>query len=511
MSFAKNWQGNKIYYSILLIFSVFIVYKLNLDRHWSSVIDMDIVVVYNSLLLNSGLKAEYFDHPAHSYILLNSYWYSILDKLGFIELSDFNSLMSSNNIKLNYQKLFYFSRLLNLIFIFVFSIFFFETLKFFNINSLNSFFGSLALILSSTFLNIAGILRTEMLSALCFYISLYFLFKIILDKDKKRLDLVLISFFFVISLFSKYSSILLFLFFPLFFIYIKDHKTIKIYKNISLNDYENKFIIKLFNYLFAIFFILIFFRYTKGYINFLFIPILIISFYWSFLLFKKKFNLGFNSSLYFFYLNIGMLIASIFLVSKPFSTTNIGIILNGMGFFDMYVNLNNPYSNDIYNQLVNLIIELVRNNFVYLNKYFIKFNTEGIILILNLICLTLLIYKKKYLVFINSCIVILIFLILILIFSLRPSGNYLVYVTPLLFINFVYMIGNIIKKNKILSNVYSFIFIFLIILNLNIKFNLPNNCNNFDCCKNLDNKESFLRYWQKKIDANILTEICKIN
>ena len=77
-------------YSIILILLLFFfinLHQLNF-QHWSAMMDMDSTVVYNSLLVASGLEQEFRDHPAFTQFLIN----------GFI----FESIPSRNI--LNYQK-----------------------------------------------------------------------------------------------------------------------------------------------------------------------------------------------------------------------------------------------------------------------------------------------------------------------------------------------------------------------------------------------------------------------
>ena len=55
------------YSKIILIFLLGYCLLLNLfqlsQQHWSSILDQDSVVIYNSLLLSSGYEQEYRGHP----------------------------------------------------------------------------------------------------------------------------------------------------------------------------------------------------------------------------------------------------------------------------------------------------------------------------------------------------------------------------------------------------------------------------------------------------------------
>ncbi len=69
----------KIFLNIILIsISIYFVYQLNYFNHWSGSLE-DFTIVYNALIVNSGYKAEYHDHPGHSLIILVSLWLQILE------------------------------------------------------------------------------------------------------------------------------------------------------------------------------------------------------------------------------------------------------------------------------------------------------------------------------------------------------------------------------------------------------------------------------------------------
>ena len=55
---------------ILIIFLLFYLILLNLfqlsEQHWSSILDQDIIIIYNSLLVSSGIEQEFRGHPAYT-------------------------------------------------------------------------------------------------------------------------------------------------------------------------------------------------------------------------------------------------------------------------------------------------------------------------------------------------------------------------------------------------------------------------------------------------------------
>ena len=99
MRFLKSQSTEILFNLIFLLSSITIVYLLDLDRHWTSMIDMDIMVVYNTLLLNSGIESQYFDQPSHTLLTINSYWYSILNFFGLINIIRWKCAQNSNHIE----------------------------------------------------------------------------------------------------------------------------------------------------------------------------------------------------------------------------------------------------------------------------------------------------------------------------------------------------------------------------------------------------------------------------
>ena len=90
---------------ILIIFLFFYLILLNLfqlsDQHWSSMLDLDIVMIYNSLLISSGIEQEYRDHPAYTTFLLLGGIFKFLSL--FFENFTIEEVLSSENIDKNLQ------------------------------------------------------------------------------------------------------------------------------------------------------------------------------------------------------------------------------------------------------------------------------------------------------------------------------------------------------------------------------------------------------------------------
>ena len=74
-----NKKTIKLIY-ILIFLGIFSLHFHQLNsQHWSGVLDQDLIIIYNSILLNSGIEQEYRDHPAYTTFLINSLVYKILN------------------------------------------------------------------------------------------------------------------------------------------------------------------------------------------------------------------------------------------------------------------------------------------------------------------------------------------------------------------------------------------------------------------------------------------------
>ena len=86
-------------------------YQLS-NQHWSGVLDQDLIIIYNSILLNSGIEQEYRDHPALTTFLLHSFFYNISSFLFNIP-NEINDILNSNKINEILQFYFHVSRIIN--------------------------------------------------------------------------------------------------------------------------------------------------------------------------------------------------------------------------------------------------------------------------------------------------------------------------------------------------------------------------------------------------------------
>ncbi len=127
----------KDYSKILIIFLFTYFLILNLfqlsQQHWSSMLDQDIKMMYNSLLISSGIEQEYRDHPAYTtFFLLGSIF-----KICSIFFDNFTvqEILNSKNIDENLQTLFIIGRIVNGVYVFLVAFIIFNILKELNVKN----------------------------------------------------------------------------------------------------------------------------------------------------------------------------------------------------------------------------------------------------------------------------------------------------------------------------------------------------------------------------------------
>src|SRR5208283_4489324 len=59
--------------------------------------DSDLFMVYNSFLINDGLRQEFFDLPGYLTILLLSAWFRLLHDFGMLHVYSLSSLLSADD------------------------------------------------------------------------------------------------------------------------------------------------------------------------------------------------------------------------------------------------------------------------------------------------------------------------------------------------------------------------------------------------------------------------------
>ena len=228
MNFYKD--NYKIF--IVFLFSYLLLFNLYQfsEQHWSSILDQDIVIIYNSLLISSGIEQEYRDHPAYTTFLLLGGIFKFLSL--FFENFTIKEVLKSENIDENLQTLFIIARILNGFYIFFVSYILFKILNEFNIKKNISILIISSIIFFQDTYELLFLIRSEALSILLVLISFYYLLKFI---KKKIIKYSIISgFFFCLSMLAKIYVIFLYFTFLIslpFFIRYFSKKKLEYKKN----------------------------------------------------------------------------------------------------------------------------------------------------------------------------------------------------------------------------------------------------------------------------------------
>ena len=200
----------KDYSKILIIFLFTYFLILNLfqlsQQHWSSMLDQDIKMMYNSLLISSGIEQEYRDHPAYTtFFLLGSIF-----KICSIFFDNFTvqEILNSKNIDENLQTLFIIGRIVNGFYVFLVAFIIFNILNELNVKKHICIFSTLIIVLFQDTYELLFLIRSEILSLLMILLFLYFLIKFI--KTRKIKYTLASGFFLCFSMLAKIQVIFLF-------------------------------------------------------------------------------------------------------------------------------------------------------------------------------------------------------------------------------------------------------------------------------------------------------------
>ena len=203
MNFSKN------NFKILILFLFFYLTALNFyqlsDQHWSSMLDQDIVIIYNSLLISSGFEQEYRDHPAYTTFLLLGGTFKFLSI--FFDNFTIQEIFKSENIDKNFQIFFIIGRTLNGIYLFLICFILLVILKELNIKKNISFFVVFLFIIFQDTYELLFLIRSEGLSILMILSFLYLSIKFI--KEKKIIYSIISGFFICLAMLAKIHVIFL--------------------------------------------------------------------------------------------------------------------------------------------------------------------------------------------------------------------------------------------------------------------------------------------------------------
>ena len=164
----------KDYSKIVLIFLFIYFVLLNFlqlsQQHWSSILDQDILTIYNSLLVSSGYDQEYRDHPAFTTFFIIGIFFKFFSI--FFDNFSIQEILVSDNIEADLQNLFVIVRVINSFFNFLFLLVLYKILKKFNLKENICIISVLLLVFYSSFYELLFLLRSELLSVLMVLTSL---------------------------------------------------------------------------------------------------------------------------------------------------------------------------------------------------------------------------------------------------------------------------------------------------------------------------------------------------
>ena len=503
---ASKKRINLIYLAIFLCFFLLHFHQLTF-QHWSGVLDQDLIIIYNSLLLNSGIEQEYRDHPAFTTFLINSLIYKFIGLLNFIP-GDIDEILASDRINEIFQFYFNVSRSINFLFNILIIILFNKILKKLNIKKNLRFLISLIFIVSIGHINSYFSLRSENLSLLFLFLSV----NAALSKKRYLItNFFIAGIFFALAMLAKIQIIFL----SLYLIYLmpilsvsKDHKN---FKNPYLINY---FYISLFAGFVSFFAFQIYIQefprfLTNKYLDLIFF---IISFILIFIYFYISKNFKKNLLLLSSTLNgFAFMILVIFVADKT------GIL---------YVNdfiilrITNPihymteFTGDLANGVVN-VTYLIQKVLQFFSNY--RFNLLELIFILILIFFNF--RRNMY-----SVGLIVIFIINTLVMNFRYNEFYHFFY---MFIYLILLVENMKIFNEKTSTRFTLVALLIFFLNtlnfLIIKkenfltqiYNRQNNmmkiCNEFKFKIPVNSYESvdYIQYWHMKLDDEKIDRICK--
>ncbi len=425
-------QIRNIYLILFILLTTLFYYQL-LNQHWSSVLDQDLTILYNSLLLTSGIEQEYLDHPAFTTFLINSLIFKIFNFF-FDYSNNIDFILNSKNTNEILQIYFYISRSLNF-FLNIFLVFLFsKILKSLKINYIQRFIFCIIFVFSIGFIISIFLLRSENISLLFLFLSIYTILK---NTNNLYYKFFVSGIFFCFAMLAKMQIIFLYLFLIFLIPQVSTKKAVNFSKNKIINYY-------LIISLLAAIFLYIYFQYyiydleilryliteisiRNKYLDLIIFSISLISIF-VFFYFKKNFK---TNILYFSLLLNGfvfLIILILFLDQIGFLNFNIYNLLRLTNPFQLMMEFKGQHTGDqhIYGPInLNYIF---KNILTFFSNY--KLNMFELILIVLLFLINL--RKKNYILIIFTIFIINTF---ILNFRYRPTYDlYYIFIYLMFFI-----------------------------------------------------------------------------
>jgi len=218
--------------------------------HWSSILDQDITIIYNSLLISSGIEQEYRDHPGYSTFLIYGVILKFFSLFNLSPIGHIDELINSINPDKDLQNLFLFCRNVNVAINIFLILILYKLLIKLRFDEISSILGCCILAVSGWYTESLFVLRNENLSLVFFIVSIMSL--IHYNDNNKPLFIVLSGFFFGFAMLTKIQIIFLFIFFLIIYLITINEKIF----NKNIIKFTKKY--DLFFFLFYILFFLSF-------------------------------------------------------------------------------------------------------------------------------------------------------------------------------------------------------------------------------------------------------------
>ena len=468
--------SNKNFIPIFFIVLFLYFFSLNIfqmhNQHWTAMLDQDIIMIYNSLLISSGIEQSYRDHPAYTTFLILGGIFKICSM--FFDNFTLQEVLSSNAIDEDFQKLFYIGRIVNNFFIFLIIIFFYKVLQEFNISRSITLLAVSFSVFFMSFYELLFLIRSEVVSILMFLISFYFLIRFF--KTNNIFHILLTGLFFGFSMLAKIQIIFLFLTILIALPFLINYFSASDRLNYLIQNSKLLGLSRIILILFILLFILIQTFLAKIFLNFddqtfslshnedAFLFLFFVLFYLIFIKLLSKY----------YSINVNQIVVSIGLIISGFVLCLIFVLLldvtNTISFHKLnLIKLSNPikfmtmHAFEVEGQSgimvkIRAILQAALGNLeisAEFNENYnptilgidtkIFFRSLHLIIFFSLILISSLIIRKKILIYLSGVFFIGI-LIYFLIFILRETFGYNIFLFPFYLIIFSLLLDNLDRK-----------------------------------------------------------------
>ena len=506
--FNKNNILDFIFMGIffLIIISI-ILFKDSIFAHWSIFLDQDITIIYNSLLVGSNIPQELLDHPAFTTVFVLNIFFKLAYFLNISEVGNLNDLLQSSNKDLAIQKLFNIAQIIHVFYGFLLLFFINKILFYFTKDKITDYLFTLILLLSPSFIFLIEQIRSEILSIiLCF---IYFIFLERSLSKKGYINLLCSGAFFTLALLAKVQVIFCLYSFLLIFLAKNFNNKVFYKKKINLNT-SSMILINVYFIFLIIFAITNFF---PKYIDRYFFVFIFLNYFSVFIFFEIKKNTH----------RAFILLPMIYFSFGCFLPILIFEFFSFFGFVSFHPSLTGVISSPVTSAFsvisgyeINKFdkLEYISYMINYIKDYFrFSFIFNPLSLITYFISIPVIffnIYKKRYSNLFFITILILIITIMNLIFGIRPYKFYLIYSMPFNLILLAFIAKDIFYPRSYALLIF-IVYLFFSYSQINTSLIKGVGKDNMDsiCLKeNIENKQSYMRFWIVHFNVVILKEIC---